>query len=74
VTAVLWADYRTDELLLRPQEVHGIDRPVRFVVRSPLLASPVTVEARLEVGRPVTLTTGEPISELDVQELEMYLE
>jgi hypothetical protein len=74
VTAVLWADYRTDELLLRPQEVHGVDRPVRFVVRSPLLASPVTVEALLEVGRPVTLTTGEPISELDVQELEMYLE
>ncbi len=73
VIAVLWADYHTDELLLHPQEVHGVDHPVRLIVRSPLLATPVSVEARLEVGRPVTLTTGEPISELDVQALEMHL-
>jgi hypothetical protein len=73
VIAVLWADYHTDELLLHPQEVHGIDHPVRLIIRSPLLATPATVEARLEVGRPITLTTGEPISELDVQALEMQL-
>jgi hypothetical protein len=74
VAAVLWADYRTDELLLRPQEVHGVDHPVRLIVHSPMLATPATVEAQLEVGKPVTLTTGEPISELDVEALEMHLQ
>jgi predicted anti-sigma-YlaC factor YlaD len=73
VIAVLWADYRTDELLLHPRVVHGVDQPVRLVVHSARLAAPVSVEARLEVGQPVTLTTDEPISELDVQALEMHL-
>jgi hypothetical protein len=73
VIAVLWSDYHTDELQLHPQEVHGIDQPVRLIVHSPLLAAPASFEARLEVGRPVTLTTGEPITELDVQALEMQL-
>lgn len=71
---VLWIWLNTnDDLQLRADQVSGIDRPVRLIIRSRQLDSPVEKDLVLRSEEVVTLASDVSISERDIESMEMQL-
>jgi hypothetical protein len=74
IVARLTTDYATDNLLLEPVSVQGLERPVTLIVRTSIGDYPLMLQVRLREGEPVVVAAEDAgLSEHDVEALELVL-